>query len=65
MRLVRYGSLGNEKPGILDSNQETISTETPPGVGFGQRPPVYLWKGNRVRCGIAGLGEQDQEVLAD
>lgn len=44
---------------------DIISTGTPPGVGFGQRPPVYLRKGNRVRCGIAGLGEQDQQVIAD
>jgi 2-keto-4-pentenoate hydratase/2-oxohepta-3-ene-1,7-dioic acid hydratase in catechol pathway len=41
---------------------DIISTGTPPGVGFGQRPPVYLRLGNRIRLGIEGLGEQNQSV---
>jgi 2-keto-4-pentenoate hydratase/2-oxohepta-3-ene-1,7-dioic acid hydratase in catechol pathway len=44
---------------------DVISTGTPPGVGHGQKPPVYLRPGNRVRLGIDGLGEQTQEVTAD
>jgi 2-keto-4-pentenoate hydratase/2-oxohepta-3-ene-1,7-dioic acid hydratase in catechol pathway len=44
---------------------DIISTGTPPGVGFGQKPPVYLRSGNRIRLGINGLGEQNQKVLAD
>jgi 2-keto-4-pentenoate hydratase/2-oxohepta-3-ene-1,7-dioic acid hydratase in catechol pathway len=44
---------------------DIISTGTPPGVGFGLRPPVYLRAGNRVRLGIGGLGEQNQLVVAD
>jgi 2-keto-4-pentenoate hydratase/2-oxohepta-3-ene-1,7-dioic acid hydratase in catechol pathway len=44
---------------------DIISTGTPPGVGMGQRPPVYLKAGNRVRLGIQGLGEQDQRVVAE
>jgi 2,4-diketo-3-deoxy-L-fuconate hydrolase len=43
---------------------DIISTGTPPGVGMGQRPPVYLKAGNRVRLGIKGLGEQNQRVVA-
>jgi 2-keto-4-pentenoate hydratase/2-oxohepta-3-ene-1,7-dioic acid hydratase in catechol pathway len=40
---------------------DLISTGTPPGVGLGQRPdPVYLKPGDRMRLGIAGLGEQSQ-----
>jgi 2,4-diketo-3-deoxy-L-fuconate hydrolase len=31
---------------------------------MGQRPPVYLKAGNRVRLGIEGLGEQNQRVVA-
>ena len=42
---------------------DVISTGTPPGVGFGQRPPVYLRSGNRMRLGITGLGEQNQNVV--
>lgn len=41
---------------------DIISTGTPPGVGLGQKPPVYLRKGNTVRLGIDGLGDQRQLV---
>jgi 2,4-diketo-3-deoxy-L-fuconate hydrolase len=42
---------------------DVISTGTPPGVGLGQKPPVYLRAGQRMRLGIAGLGEQQQRVV--
>jgi ureidoglycolate lyase len=44
---------------------DVISTGTPPGVGMGQKPPVYLGPGQTVRLGIEGLGEQMQRVEAD
>lgn len=44
---------------------DIISTGTPPGVGMGQRPPVYLRAGNRMRLGIERLGEQNQRVVAE
>jgi 2-keto-4-pentenoate hydratase/2-oxohepta-3-ene-1,7-dioic acid hydratase in catechol pathway len=44
---------------------DIISTGTPPGVGMGQRPPVYLRAGNRMRLGIEGIGEQNQRVVAE
>jgi len=37
---------------------DIISTGTPPGVGLGQKPPVYLKAGQVMRLGIEGLGEQ-------
>ncbi len=43
---------------------DIISTGTPPGVGLGQKPPVYLKPGNIIRLGIDGLGEQRQQVIA-
>ena len=43
---------------------DIISTGTPPGVGHGQKPPVYLRAGQQMRLGIAGLGEQHQHVIA-
>lgn len=43
---------------------DIISTGTPPGVGFGQKPPVYLNPGDRISLGIDGLGEQHQTVVA-
>jgi 2-keto-4-pentenoate hydratase/2-oxohepta-3-ene-1,7-dioic acid hydratase in catechol pathway len=43
---------------------DVIATGTPPGVGMGRKPPVFLRAGNRVRLGIDGLGEQEQLVRA-
>jgi len=42
---------------------DVISTGTPPGVGMGQKPPVYLRAGQVIRLGIDGLGEQRQQVV--
>jgi 2-keto-4-pentenoate hydratase/2-oxohepta-3-ene-1,7-dioic acid hydratase in catechol pathway len=42
---------------------DIISTGTPPGVGHGKKPPVYLRAGNVVRLGVEGLGEQRQTVV--
>lgn len=39
---------------------DVISTGTPPGVGMGQKPPVYLRPGQTITLGITGLGEQRQ-----
>ena len=44
---------------------DVISTGTPPGVGAGMNPPVYLNVGDKVRLGVDGLGEQNQLVVAD
>ncbi|PJX26596.1 hypothetical protein CAP48_04965 [Advenella sp. S44] len=41
---------------------DLISTGTPPGVGLGQKPPVYLNRGDIITLGIQGLGQQRQEV---
>jgi 2-keto-4-pentenoate hydratase/2-oxohepta-3-ene-1,7-dioic acid hydratase in catechol pathway len=43
---------------------DLISTGTPPGVGMGMKPPVFLKAGDEIRLGIAGLGEQRQKVHA-
>lgn len=42
---------------------DVISTGTPPGVGLGQKPPVYLRAGQSIRLGIEGLGEQHQRTV--
>jgi 2,4-diketo-3-deoxy-L-fuconate hydrolase len=42
---------------------DVIATGTPPGVGHGQKPPVYLRAGDQVRLGVDGLGEQRQKVV--
>ncbi|MBL1242579.1 MAG: fumarylacetoacetate hydrolase family protein [OCS116 cluster bacterium] len=41
---------------------DVISTGTPPGVGLGQKPPIYLRVGQKMSLGIEGLGEQHQLV---
>ncbi len=43
---------------------DVITTGTPPGVGMGKKPPVYLKSGDTMHLGIAGLGEQRQKVVA-
>ena len=42
---------------------DVISTGTPPGVGMGQKPPVYLRAGQTMRLGIEGLGVQTQTTV--
>ncbi len=41
---------------------DVISTGTPPGVGMGQKPPVYLKGGEVMTLGIEKLGSQTQKV---
>jgi 2-keto-4-pentenoate hydratase/2-oxohepta-3-ene-1,7-dioic acid hydratase in catechol pathway len=43
---------------------DIISTGTPPGVGLGQKPPVYLRPGNTINLGVERLGQQRQRVIA-
>ncbi|MDB5845717.1 MAG: 5-carboxymethyl-2-hydroxymuconate delta-isomerase [Polaromonas sp.] len=43
---------------------DVITTGTPPGVGLGMKPPVYLQAGDTMALGIDGLGEQRQVVVA-
>ena len=42
---------------------DVISTGTPPGVGMGQKPPVYLRAGQTMHLGIEGLGTQTQTTV--
>jgi 2-keto-4-pentenoate hydratase/2-oxohepta-3-ene-1,7-dioic acid hydratase in catechol pathway len=43
---------------------DLIATGTPPGVGLGHKPPLFLKAGDTMRLGVAGLGEQQQRVHA-
>ena len=57
-KLVRYVSqFMTLMPG------DVITTGTPPGVGLGMKPPLYLKKGDVMALGIEGLGEQHQLVV--
>ena len=44
---------------------DVIATGTPPGVGMGMKPPVFLKAGDVMELRIEGLGSQRQEVLQD
>jgi ureidoglycolate lyase len=43
---------------------DIVTTGTPPGVGMGMKPPIYLRPGQVMRLGITGLGEQKQNTIA-
>ena len=43
---------------------DVISTGTPPGVGLGMKPPVYLIEGDVMELGIDGLGISKQKVIS-
>ena len=43
---------------------DIISTGTPPGVGMGMKPQVFLKPGDVMKLGIEGLGEQKQKTVA-
>jgi len=42
---------------------DVVSTGTPPGVGLGMDPPLYLKAGDVVECGVEGLGRQRQRIV--
>lgn len=42
---------------------DIVTTGTPPGVGLGLKPPLWLQSGDEVALGIEGLGEQHQRVV--
>ncbi len=43
---------------------DIISTGTPPGVGMGMNPQVFLKPGDEIKLGIEGLGEQTQKTIS-
>ena len=43
---------------------DIISTGTPPGVGMGKKPALYLKPGDIMKLGIEGLGEQSQTTIS-
>ena len=43
---------------------DIITTGTPPGVGMGKKPQVFLKEGDKIRLSIDHLGEQNSKVVA-
>ncbi len=44
---------------------DIITTGTPPGVGMGKKPQVFLKEGDKIRLSIDGLGEQNSKVAKE
>lgn len=47
---------------VLDPG-DVVTTGTPPGVGLGMKPPVFLKVGDTMALSIEGLGTQQQKVV--
>jgi 2,4-didehydro-3-deoxy-L-rhamnonate hydrolase len=43
---------------------DVVTTGTPPGVGLGCKPPLFLKKNDRLTLGVESLGQQTQKVVA-
>jgi len=43
---------------------DLISTGTPPGVGMGQKPQIFLQEGDVMELGVEGLGSQKQKTIS-
>ena len=44
---------------------DIITTGTPPGVGMGMKPQVFLKAGDKIRLSIDNLGEQNSKVVSE
>ena len=44
---------------------DIITTGTPPGVGMGMKPQMFLKAGDKIRLSIDNLGEQNSKVVAE
>ena len=44
---------------------DVITTGTPPGVGMGMKPQVFLKTGDKMRLSIERLGEQNSKVVPE
>jgi len=44
---------------------DIITTGTPPGVGMGMKPQVFLKEGDKIRLSIDNLGEQNSKIVSE
>ena len=44
---------------------DIITTGTPPGVGMGMKPQVFLKPGDKMSLSIDNLGEQNSKVVPE
>ena len=43
---------------------DIITTGTPPGVGMGKKPQIFLKEGDKLKLTIDNLGEQNSQIVA-
>ena len=44
---------------------DIVTTGTPPGVGLGMNPPVFLKDGDNMELSVDNLGTQTIKVVAE
>jgi 2-keto-4-pentenoate hydratase/2-oxohepta-3-ene-1,7-dioic acid hydratase in catechol pathway len=44
---------------------DIVTTGTPPGVGLGMNPPVFLKEGDKMKLDVDGLGMQNSKVILE
>jgi len=44
---------------------DIVTTGTPPGVGLGMNPPIFLKDGDTMELSIDNLGKQNIKVIAE
>ena len=44
---------------------DVITTGTPPGVGMGMKPPVFLKPGDKIKLSIDNLGQQNSKIITE
>ena len=44
---------------------DIVTTGTPPGVGFGMNPPVFLKEGDEMKLNVDSLGIQNSKVILE
>lgn len=42
---------------------DVITTRTPPGIGLGKTPPIYIKSGDVIELSIEHLGSQQQNFI--
>ena len=54
---------GNYNTFLGEDAGDIITTGTPPGVGMGKKPQVFLKAGDQMKLSIENLGEQSSKVV--
>ena len=59
-----FGAIANTRYAQPSTGIATLRTGTPPGVGHGMKPPIYLKPGDIMETEISGIGVIRNEIRA-